>query len=75
MHLNDILDWHWGIQLFFVVFWLLIILGLVAVVRWFNAKTQFHKSSLEILEEKYAKGEISKGNFEKMKKEIMREKD
>ncbi len=59
----------------FIVFWLLIIFGIAAITRWFNAKTQLKKSSLEILEERYAKGEISKEDFEKMKEEIMEEKD
>ena len=74
MHIHDILEWHWGMKVFSIVFWLFIIFGIAAIIRWFNAKTQFKKSSLEILEGRYAKGEISKQDFEKMKEEIMGEK-
>lgn len=75
MHLHNILEWHWGMQVFFVLFWLLIIFGVVAVVRWFNAKTEFEMSSLELLKKRYSKGEISKEYFEKMKEEITRGND
>jgi uncharacterized membrane protein len=47
-------------KVFFIVFRLLFIFGIAAIIRWFNAKSQLKTSSLEILEEKYAKGEISK---------------
>lgn len=75
MHIHDILAWHWAVWMFFIVFWLAFIFGIMALVRWFNSKSQFKKSSLESLQERYAKGKISKENFEKMKEEIMREKD
>lgn len=58
-----------------IVFWLLLILGIVAIIKWFNAKTRLKKSYIQILEKRYAKGEISKENFEKMKEHITREKD
>lgn len=75
MHIHDILAWDWGMKLFFIVFWLLFIFGFAAIIRWFNAKSQLKKSSLKILQERYAKGEISKENFEKVKETITREKD
>jgi len=70
MNIHEILGWHWGMWIFFIIFWLLIILGIAAIIRWFNAKTWNKESSIEILEKRYAKGEISKEEFEKMKEKI-----
>lgn len=70
MHIHDILGWHWGMWIFFIVFWLLIIFGLAAIISWFNSKTRLKESSLEILEKRYAKGEISEEVFQKMKEKI-----
>jgi len=60
MHIYDILAWHWGMWICVIIFWLLFILGIAAIIKWFNAKTRLNKTSLEILEKRYAKGEISK---------------
>ena len=75
MHIHEILGWHWGMWIFFIIFWLLIILGIAAIIRWFNAKTWKKESSIEILEKRYAKGEISKEEFEKMKEKIKERRD
>lgn len=75
MHIHEILGWHWGMWIFFIIFWLLIVLGIVAIVRWFNAKTRNEESSIEVLEKRYAKGEISKEEFEKMKQQITERRD
>jgi putative membrane protein len=55
-----------------VLFWALII-GLVVKIFqfFFVSKSQYnHSSSLEILKQRYASGEISKAEFEQMKKDI-----
>lgn len=70
MHIHEILGWHWGMWIFFTIFWLLIVLGIVAIVRWFNAKTKNEESPIQILEKRYARGEISKDDYE-MRKEKM----
>lgn len=75
MHVHEIFGWHWGIWIFFIIFWLLIILGIVAIVRWFNAQTRNKESSIEILEKRYARGEISKEEFERMKEKMVGDKD
>lgn len=58
-----------------LIFWGLIIWGAVTLVRKLGA-TQFRGPmqstpvALEILKERYAKGEINRDEFERMKKEI-----
>ncbi len=75
MHIHEILGWHWGMWIFFIIFWLLIVLGIVAIVRWFNAKTKNEESPIQILEKRYARGEISKDDYEMRKEKMVGGKD
>ena len=71
MHIQDLLELHWGIPIYVIIFWLFLILGIVAILKWFNAKTRLEESSLEILKKRYAKGEISKRDFDRIKEKIV----
>lgn len=53
--------------IFMAIFWLLLILGVIALVKWLTTPS---KTPLEILKERYAKGEIDRKKFEEMKKEL-----
>ena len=69
--------WHdmgWGGMWFGWVFWIIII-GLVvyAIVRATTGRQQSQSSnetSLDILKKRYAQGEITKEQFEEMKKDL-----
>lgn len=62
-----------GGWMFMGLWWILIIIAVVLAVSWVNRKgfpsTQ-QKIALDILKERYARGEISKDEFENMKKDI-----
>lgn len=62
--------------LFMLLFWVLIIAGVVLIVRWLigEAKSTQSGSSetpLDILKKRYASGEITKEQFEAMKRDLM----
>ncbi len=55
--------------LFMVLFWASVIAGVIYLVRWLMGQglASRPESSLAILKKRYARGEISKQEFEEMK--------
>lgn len=71
-------DWGYGMgtwgSIFMVVFWLFVIVGIIALIQGNSRNGARHhlgkNSALDILKERYAKGEIDKKEFEAKKKDI-----
>ncbi len=62
-----------GFGLFSLLWDILIIWLFIAIIRkiFFKTKSEFKNKPLEILKRRYAKGKITKKQFEEMKKDII----
>lgn len=58
---------------FMVIFWIAVILGITYLFKRASRHHGGGHSAIDILKERYAKGEITKHEFEEMKKEITKE--
>ena len=67
----------WMHMIFMIVFWGLVIVALVFLIKWLAGSTRgdIQRSgkprALDILEERYARGEIDKTEFEEKKKDLI----
>ena len=69
--------WAWPFLLVAITLklavWALIVTGLIFAVRWFRRQTPGHLSTpLEILRARYARGELSRQDFESMRQDLER---
>jgi putative membrane protein len=66
--------WGWGLGLMamMLLFWALVIVGLIVGIRWLLDRGKERKSdpAIEILRQRYARGEINKDEFEAKKKDL-----
>jgi len=67
------MGWVGGI--FMILFWIVVIVGIVFLIRWLVQSTRggagSGESPLDILKRRYAKGEINKKEFEQKKKDLL----
>ncbi len=70
-------NWHWGFGsghwFFGILFWVVILLLIVGLVRGLSggrSDRQLKKSARDILDERYARGEIDREEFERKKRDI-----
>ncbi len=68
--------WWWFMPIFMILFWGLVIWGIVALVRGLSGSRgpdstpPTADSALEVLKKRYARGEIDKEEYEEKKKDI-----
>jgi len=61
--------------IFMILWWVIVVIGAVALIRWLVNQTSSKsggdaKTPLQILQERYAKGEIDKKEFEERKQAL-----
>ncbi len=79
MHWGDY-GWGWGMGfglgwLFMAIFWIVVILGIVYLVKLISGgagKEKKEEAALDILKKRYARGEISKEEFDRIKDDIIK---
>ncbi len=72
-------DWMWGFgALHMLLYWAVLILIIVALVKWVfgvpwrsEGRRSGENRALEILKERYARGEIGKEEFEQRKRDLL----
>ena len=69
----------WSIigMIFMFIFWALLITGIILLVVWLVRRASYtdrdlsrKNNAIDILKERYARGEINKEDFERMKRDI-----
>jgi len=68
--------WGWYMPIIMIIFWGLVIWGIVALVRGVSSPSSTGSyapadSALEILNRRYARGEITKQEYEERKKDLV----
>ena len=66
--------WGVGMMLFMFLWWALVIVGIILGIRWLvrQGRPEMSDSALEILRQRYARGEINREEFEAKRKDLER---
>lgn len=64
--------WGIGMMLMMLVFWGAVIVGIVMAIRWLAGQGERSRSdrAVDILRERYARGEINKDEFEEKQRDL-----
>jgi putative membrane protein len=66
--------WGIGMMLMMLIFWGVVIVGIVLGIRWLASQAKGPRSTdaaLDILRQRYARGDINKEEFEAKRRDLM----
>lgn len=68
----DGMSWGWiGLGLVHMgLFWIVVILGIMVLARWLGAGSGSERDPVAILKERYSRGEVTRDQFEQMKRDL-----
>jgi len=72
----------WGMEfggVFMILFWILVIVGVVVLIKFLiggssrdrSAHDEGHESPMDVLKKRYARGEISREEFEEKRRDLV----
>ena len=72
----NLMGWGGGMFVFMILFWALVIIAIAALIKWLSGQSSQPQPkdsgrALEILKERYARGEIDKKEFDEKKKDLI----
>jgi putative membrane protein len=76
---GDMGGWGWGWGMFgalhMLLWWVLIVLGIVVLIKWLiggssRQERETGSRALEVLKERYARGEIGREEYEQKKRDL-----
>jgi len=68
--------WMMGLGwIFMILVWVLIVVGIIALIRWLgmssgDRREEQQKTPLQILQERYARGEIEQKEYEQKRRDL-----
>jgi putative membrane protein len=65
--------WGWGMGfggLFMILFWAVIIIGAIVLIRWLIDQSKGGRTPLQILQDRYARGELQRDEYEQKKRDL-----
>ena len=76
---GDHMNWGWGMGWFgwfwMILFWILVIFGILFLVRSFSGRVREGgvgggETAMDILKKRYARGELTREEFERIKRDL-----
>jgi len=68
-------NWGWGMGfgwLFMIVFWVMVLFGIAYVIKRITGGAKEEETALDILKKRYAKGELTKDEYDRMKDDLLK---
>ena len=75
-------DYGWGMGhgwgmgfgwVFMIVFWVFVILGVIFLIRIISGSAKKEETALDILKKRYARGDINKEAYDRMRDDLLKQ--